>query len=255
VIVMADRDAIVAFLDDYLDIQAYPDHLPVGLQVPGAAEVSRVVSGVSASLELFRRAADADAQMLIVHHGLFWKSDPRRIGVRQKERLRCLFDHDLSLVAYHLALDAHPEVGNNALICRALELDHLRGFGTSGERTLGFVGSVEPSISPDRLIARVRATISSDPIAFLHGPERVRNVAVVSGAAAGMVDAAADAGADAFITGEPNEPAMARAQEAGIHFIAAGHHATEVFGPRALGELVSARFGVEHRFINVPNPV
>ena len=120
---MADRDAIVDFLDDYLDIAAYPDYLPVGLQVPGAANVSRVVSGVSASLELFRRAADADAQMLLVHHGLFWKSDPRRIGARQKERLRCLFDHDLSLVAYHLALDAHPEVGNNALICDALELD------------------------------------------------------------------------------------------------------------------------------------
>jgi dinuclear metal center YbgI/SA1388 family protein len=252
---MADRDAIVAFLDDYLDIEAYPDYLPVGLQVPGSAEVARVVSGVSASLELFRRAADADAQMLLVHHGLFWKNDPRRIGARQKERLRCLFDHDLSLVAYHLALDAHPEVGNNALICRELELRDLRGFGMSGERTLGFIGGIEPSISPDRLLARVRATVSPDPIAFLHGPERVRSVAVVSGAGAGMVEAAADAGADAFITGEPNEPAMARAQEAGIHFIAAGHHATEVFGPRALGELVSERFGVEHRFINVPNPV
>ena len=252
---MADRDAIVDFLDDYLDIAAYPDYLPVGLQVPGAANVSRVVSGVSASLELFRRAADADAQMLLVHHGLFWKSDPRRIGARQKERLRCLFDHDLSLVAYHLALDAHPEVGNNALICDALELDQPVAFGGPGEPPVGFIARAEPSISPERLVARVRAAISPDPVAFLHGPERVRKVAIVSGAAAGLIDAAADAGADAFITGEPNEPAMARAREAEIHFIAAGHHATEVFGPRALGELVSERFGVEHRFIDVPNPV
>ena len=176
------------------------------------ARSARVATGVSSSLELFRRAGEAGAQMLIVHHGLFWKRDPRRIGPRQKERLRSLFDNDLSLVAYHLALDAHPEVGNNALICNALELTDLRGFGGEGERTIGFIGTAEPSISPDRLMARVRAKINPDPIAFLHGPERIRRVAVVSGGAADLVDEAADSGADAFITGEPNEPAMARAQ-------------------------------------------
>ena len=252
---MADRDAIVAFLDSHLDVHAYPDYLPVGLQVPGAGEVSRVATGVSSSLELFRRAGEAGAQMLIVHHGLFWNSDPRRIGPRQKERLRSLFDSDLSLVAYHLALDAHPQDGNNALICNALELSDLQGFGGGGERTIGFIGTAEPSISPDRLLARVRAKINPDPIAFLHGPERIRRVAVVSGGAADMLDEAADAGADVLITGEPNEPAMARAQEAGIHFVAAGHYATEVFGVQALGELVSRQFGVEHRFLDIPNRV
>ena len=192
--------------------------------------------------------------MLIVHHGLFWKRDPRRIGPRQKARLRSLFDSDLSLVAYHLALDAHPEVGNNALICNALELTDLRGFG-GGASAIGFIGTADPSITPDHLLARVRAKINPDPIAFLHGPERIRRVAVVSGGAADLVDEAADAGADAFITGEPNEPAMARAREAGIHFVAAGHYATEVFGVRALGDLVARQFGVEHRFIDIPNRV
>lgn len=252
---MADRDAIVAFLDSHLDVHAYPDYLPVGLQVPGANEVRRVATGVSSSLELFRRAGEAGAQMLIVHHGLFWNNEPRRIGLRQKERLQSLFQNDLSLVAYHLALDAHPQDGNNALICDALELSDRQGFGGGGERTIGFIGTAKPSISPDRLLALVRAKISPDPIAFLHGPERIRRIAVVSGGAADMLDEAADAGADAFITGEPNEPAMARAREAGIHFVAAGHYATEVFGVQALGELVSRQFGVEHRFIDIPNSV
>ena len=242
---MADRDAIVAFLDSHLDVHAYPDYLPVGLQVPGASEVSRVATGVSSSLELFRRAGEAGAQMLIVHHGLFWNSDPRRIGPRQKERLRSLFDSDLSLV----------QDGNNALICNALELGDLHGFGGSGERTIGFIGTAEPSISPDRLLARVRANINPDPIAFLHGPEAIGRVAVISGAAAQDVRPAADAGADCFLTGEPREPVMAQAREAGIHFVAAGHYATEVFGVKALGELVSRQFGVEHHFIDIPNRV
>ncbi len=250
---MARRDDIVSFLDEYLEIDRYPDHLPVGLQVPGAEEVTTVATGVSASLDLFTHAAEIGAQLLIVHHGLFWDRDPRRIGPRQKARLQSLFAHDLSLVAYHLALDAHPQSGNNALICQALGLTRLEPFG--GRPAIGFIGRLdEPLPFPD-LMARVQAQVTPAPLTFPAGPTAVESVAVVSGAAAGMLDEAADAGADVFITGEPNEPAMARAAEAGIHFVAAGHYATEVFGVRALGELVSGRFGVEHRFIDLPNPV
>ena len=252
---VASRDEIVAFLDDHLDAEGYPDALPIGLQVVGAPEVRRVATGVSASLELFERAADDGAQMLIVHHGLFWSSEPRRIGERERARLRCLFDHDLSLVAYHLALDAHPEVGNNALICRALGLVDPVGFGVHGDRTIGFLATADPPLPLAGLLDRVRAEINPEPLVFDAGPASIRRVAVISGAAAQDVLPAADAGADCFLTGEPREPVMAQAREAGIHFVAAGHYATEVFGVRALGELLAQRFGVEHSFIDIPNPI
>jgi dinuclear metal center YbgI/SA1388 family protein len=246
---MADRDAIVAHLDKLLDPGAHPDHLPVGLQVEGAADVTRVATGVSASLELFRRAGEAGAQMLIVHHGLFWDGESRRIGARERDRLRALFDHDLSLCAYHLALDAHPRVGNNALICAELGLLLGEAFG------VGFMCEADPPLAIDDLLARVRDRIAPAPLVFRDGPAVVGRVAVVSGAAARDTAAAADAGADCLLTGEPREAVMMDAREAGIHVIAAGHYATEVFGVRALGEEIAARFGVEHVFIDLPNPV
>lgn len=252
---MATRNEIVAFCNEHLDAAGYPDSLPVGLQVPGAAEVAKVASGVSASLELFQRAAAAGAQLLLVHHGLFWDREPRRLGDAEKARLKALFDADLSLVAYHLCLDAHPEVGNNAVLCGLLGLERLEGFGVHGGRTIGFVGSFDPPVPASGLLQRVRSAINLDPLAFMHGPDPVRRVAVISGGAAGDLTAAAEAGADAFVTGEAAEPTMARAAELGMHFVAAGHYATEVFGVRALGDLVAQRFGVGHVFIDIPNPV
>jgi len=252
---MAARDEIVRFCDTTLDADAYPDALPVGLQIPGAAEVRKVASGVSASLELLRRATASGAQMLFVHHGLFWRNEPRRIDARLKARLQTVFDGDLSLVAYHLCLDAHPRIGNNALICQALELTDLKPFAEHHGHTIGFVGTASPALTIGELEARVGARIAPEPLVFADGPVAIERVAVVSGAAIGDLDAAADAGADAFVTGEPAEPAMYRAAEAGIHFVAAGHHATEVFGVRALGDLVAETFALEHEFIDIPNPV
>jgi dinuclear metal center YbgI/SA1388 family protein len=253
---VAGRDEIVAFADGLLQAESYPDALPVGLQVTGADEVTRIATGVSASLELFRRAADAGAQMLIVHHGLFWKGESRRVGRRERQRLKTLFDADLSLVAYHLALDAHPDVGNNALLCRLLGLDDLEEFGAlNGGRSIGFIGRADPPVALDELLERVRREVTPEPLVFADGPARIARVAIISGAAAGEIEAAADAGADCFLTGEPREPAMAAAREAGIHFIAAGHYATEVFGVRVLGDLIAGRFGVEHVFIDLPNPI
>jgi dinuclear metal center YbgI/SA1388 family protein len=253
---MADRDQIVRFMNDLLDADGYPDMLPVGLQVPGRPEVTRVASGVSASLELFEQAAARGVQMLLVHHGLFFGSGPRPpLRESDKARLRILFDHDISLVAYHLALDAHPEVGNNAVICRLLGLERPEPFGLVGQRTIGFIGTAAEPIAIGGLVDRVREHISAAPLVFRDGPPDVRRVAVISGAASGELWAAADAGADCFITGEPREQVMAEAREAGIHYIAAGHYATEVFGVRALGDLLAERFSVEHAFIDIPNPV
>src|SRR5438128_9647253 len=139
---MADRDQMVAFMNGLLEADSYPDMLPVGLQVPGRHEVSRVATGVSASLELFERAAATGTEMLLVHHGLFFGSGPRPpLRDSDKARLRILFDHDISLVAYHLALDAHPQVGNNAVICRLLRLEQPEPFGLVGQRRIGFSGT------------------------------------------------------------------------------------------------------------------
>jgi dinuclear metal center YbgI/SA1388 family protein len=253
---MADRDQIVRFLNELLEIDAYPDGLPVGLQVPGAAEVRRVATGVSASLELFTRAAAEGADLLIVHHGLFFGSGPRPpLSPADKARLKTLFDHDISLLAYHLALDAHAEVGNNAIICDVLELTGREPFGRAGGATIGFVAAPAEPVTIDHLVDRVQRQISPAPLVFRDGPQRIERVAVVSGRASDFVAAAAEAGAGCFITGEPTEQAKWAAAEAGIHFIAAGHYATEVFGVRALGDLVASRFAVEHVFIDVPNPV
>src|SRR6478672_2597329 len=185
---VAQRDEIVAFADGLLQADAYPDALPVGLQVAGAERVTRIATGVSASLELFRRAADAGAQMLIVHHGLFWKGESRRVGRRERQRLKCLFDADLSLVAYHLALDAHADVGNNALLCRLLGLDDLEEFGEMHGQSVGFIGRAEPPIGLDELVDRVRREVSPNPLVFADGPAQIARVAVISGAAAGEID-------------------------------------------------------------------
>lgn len=252
---MASRDEIVSFLDEQLDAAGFQDALPVGLQVPGAEQVAKIVSGVSASLELFRRAAEAGAQMLVVHHGLFWANEPRRIGPVERERLRALLDADLSLVAYHLCLDAHPSLGNNAILCERLGVSGREPFAEHHGRSIGFIGALDPPLPIDDLVARVREQVNPDPLVLAEGPPAVGRVAVVSGSAARDLDTAAAAGAQAFVTGEAGEPSLHRARELGIHMIAAGHYATEVFGVRAVGDLAARRFGIQHEFIDLPNPV
>ncbi len=245
---MAARDEIIAWLDDLLDAASFEDYGPNGLQVPGAAEVSVVVTGVSAHLELFDRAASLRAQMVLCHHGIFWRKQPQAIDERRKARLKALFDADMSLAAYHLPLDAHPDVGNNALIIRELGFERGEKFGE-----VGWTGS--GAIARDDLIARCARVFGQEPVVFAAGPEEVRSIGVVSGGGAFALAEAVERGLDAMISGEPSEPAMADAQEAGITFIAGGHYATETFGVRRLGQMLAERFGVEHRFVEVPNPV
>jgi dinuclear metal center YbgI/SA1388 family protein len=252
---MTGRDEIIGFLDDLLDAAAFEDYGPNGLQVPGAAEVSRVATGVSANRETIARAVADDAQMILCHHGLFWDGAPRHITPLMKGRLSPLFESDASLAAYHLPLDAHPEVGNNALLCRALGFEVAEPFAEHRGRPVGFVGTSADGVPAGELAERITTALGREPLVQGAGPATVRSIGVVTGSAPEHLRDAAGAGLDAFITGEPAEWAMAEAQEAGIHFLAAGHYATETLGIRRLGEILAERFGVEHAFVDVPNPV
>ena len=252
---MAARDELISFLDQLLDAQGFDDYGPNGLQVVGREDVRRVATGVSAHRELFERAAETEADMVLCHHGLFWGSEPITIDQRMKGRLLPLFRSDMSLAAYHLPLDAHPEVGNNALICGELGLRRGEPFGEARGRAIGFIGETDGALALDELADRCRSAFRRDPLVFPGDGRPLRRVGVVSGGGGSSLGEAIRLGLDAFLTGEPEEPAMADARESGVAFLACGHYATETFGIRRLGELLAEQFGVEHSFIEVPNPV
>ena len=252
---MAGRDEIVRFCDDTLQSAAFRDYCPNGLQVVGSDSVEAIATAVSSSLDVFARAAAAGAQLLLVHHGLLWDGDSRVIGPLERRRLELLFAHDLSLVAYHLPLDAHPELGNNARLMQILGIGDHRALTEHGGHALGRYGTLPAPLSPEDLAATLAAALGVEPRRFPGGPARIRTVGVVSGDAGRDVRAAAALGLDAFVTGEPREDSMYLAEELGIHVLAAGHNATETVGVQALGEAVAARFGVTSTFLPVANPV
>jgi dinuclear metal center YbgI/SA1388 family protein len=253
---LAPVSEILAHLDELLEPGRFADHGPNGLQVPGGEQVDTVVTGVSANLELLERARDEGAQLVLVHHGLFWEGAPRELTPASAARLRTLLTAGIALAAYHLPLDAHPVVGNNALIAQGLGTQDPRPFAEHRGTPLGVAARFPgEGVAAAELFARVRALTGREPLVFDAGPDPVRTIGIVSGGAASDLDTAIAAGLDAFLTGEPREPSMSTAREAGIHFIAAGHHATETFGVRRLGDLLAERFGVRHVFADVPNPV
>jgi dinuclear metal center YbgI/SA1388 family protein len=251
---------IVAFLDELLKIERFADLGPNGLQVPGAREVTTVLTGVSAQRALFERAVEEQAQLVLAHHGLLWDFEPRRIGPAQAARLKLLLANDVALAAYHLPLDAHPEHGNNALLAEQLGADsHSRAFPYKGE-PIGVIArfdgdSGSDGIAAPDLFARIAQATDREPLVFDAGPPTIRTLGIVSGSAASTLPEAIELQIDAFLTGEPKEHVMAQARENGIHFVAAGHYATETLGIRRLGDLVAERFGVRHMFADIPNPV
>jgi len=253
---MARLEEIVTWLEELLEPQAFADYCPNGLQVPGPGEVGQVVTGVSAGMELFERAREAGAGLVLVHHGLFWGSGPQALDPLTFRRLRFLIEGGLALAAYHLPLDAHPQVGNNALLAEAIGATPSEPFALHEGRPIGTVARFTEPIGRDELVERVTAAAGGrEPLVFPDGPGKVERVGVVSGAGASYLPEAIAGGLDAFVTGEPAERVMNEAAESGIHFIAAGHYATETFGVRRLGELLCERFGVEHLFIDLPNPI
>jgi dinuclear metal center YbgI/SA1388 family protein len=250
---MPELTQLVDHLDRLLAIDDFRDYGPNGLQVPGPVQVQTVVTGVSANGRLIDAAIAAGAQLIVVHHGLFWKGDPQEITPLLHRRLAPLIKHDVALAAYHLPLDAHPEHGNNALLAQALGGEDPAPFADYGFR----VTFPEPGgLTIDELTARVTDAVGGRaPLVVPAGPERIRTLGIVSGAATDSILEASALGLDAFLTGEPAERGFSIATDASIHFLAAGHHATETFGAKRLGEILHREFGVEHIDIDVENPI
>ena len=250
-----DLVELVEYLDRLLAAGEGSDVCPNGLQVEGRPRVHRLVTGVSACHELFETARQREADAVLVHHGIFWRGDAQVLRGVQYRRVAELVRGEMSLLAYHLPLDRHPELGNNALAARALGLGELAPFGDLGDETWGFRGRFAEPVSMNRFVERCRELFGVEPLVFAHGPDPLRSAGIVSGGAQRALSQAIDAGIDLFLTGEASEWVMNLAREAGIHFIAAGHYATERLGVRALGEHLADRFGIRVEFIDIPNPV
>lgn len=246
-----DLHELVNYCDERLNVDAFDDYCPNGLQVEAGAEVKVVVSGVTASLALIERAAELNADLLLVHHGYFWKGEPAPLTGMKGQRIRSLLGNNISLLAYHLPLDAHPELGNNAGLGRVL------GFVGQPLREGALVWGAElsKSLTCEQLSTRLSDVLQRSPL-VLQGHDRpLHRVAWCTGAAQGYIGEAAAAGYDAFISGEVSEQTLHQARELDIAYFAAGHHATERFGARSLGEELAKQFDLRHQFVDIVNPV
>lgn len=251
---MVQLSTLVDHCEALLGAEAITDFCPNGLQVAGRGEVRRLVSGVTASAALLDAALAAGADAVLVHHGYFWKGEePRVIGMKAA-RLRRLLANDVSLIAFHLPLDVHPEFGNNACLGRILGAPEPVAEPAMGIPGLLWHGALATPASPQALAARVDAALGRPPLMVGEGPAEIRRIAWCSGGAQKLLPAAAALGVDAYLSGEISEQTTHEARELGVHYLAAGHHATERGGVQALGEQLAARFGIEHRFIDVDNP-
>jgi dinuclear metal center YbgI/SA1388 family protein len=215
-----------------------------------------VATAVSAHLESIEAAVEAGADMLVTHHGLFWDFHPRSLSMAMAARLRLALSSELSVLGYHLPLDAHPEIGNNVLLCRELGFEpEAEAFGSVKGRNIGAIGRLEGGIGAAELFERIASRLDREPLVFDDGPDPITTIGIISGSAAAEVHTAVELELDAFLTGEPSEHVMADAREGRISFIAAGHYATETFGIKRLGERIAEEFEIEHIFMNIPNPI
>ena len=245
---------LLAAFDGLLQPARFKDYGPNGLQVEGKTDIRRIVSGVTASLALIEAAVAAKTDAIFVHHGLFWRGQSGTVTGWMKQRLALLLRHDINLYAYHLPLDAHPELGNNAQL--GVQLG-LAGTGQFGENLLGFLGQRTDGgqfDSAQDLAAHIEKRLNRPPVLIAPAQEAIKKIAWCTGGAQGYFEAAIAAGADAFITGEISEPQAHYARECGVAFIACGHHASERYGAPAVAGHVAAQLGLEHIFIDIDNP-
>ncbi len=247
-----ERVLLQRYLDELLDAARFNDYCPNGLQVEGAAAVSHIVCGVSASLALIESAVERGAQAILVHHGWFWRGEDARVTGTRRTRMARVLAHDRNVFAYHLPLDVHPELGNNAQLGRVLGFETDGTTGAQGLLWLGTPGSAR--ITAGELRTRAALRLARDPLLVGDEGRLVRRVAWCTGGAQGMFEQAIDAGADLYISGEISEQTTHLARESGVPYLAAGHHATERYGVEALGAHLAGRFGLKVDFVDIDNP-
>ncbi|OGJ89307.1 MAG: Nif3-like dinuclear metal center hexameric protein [Candidatus Raymondbacteria bacterium RifOxyA12_full_50_37] len=250
------RDDLIAYLADFLKVEEIDDVCPNGLQVEGKREVRKAVVSVSASEELFQRARVTKADMVIVHHGIIWKGGSGVVKGSYRKRIWALLEPNISLLAYHLPLDRHESIGNNALAAHGLGLHEVRPFGKYHGKIIGFAGMLpDGGMGGPQFFKKVEDFYGNKSLVFSFGPERIERVGIISGGAQEDIHEAVSEKMHAFITGEVSEYVMQLAKEEHIHFIAAGHYATERLGIKALGAHLSENFDIEVEYIDVPVPV
>lgn len=245
---------LVEEADRFLNAARIADYCPNGLQVEGRPQVRRIVSGVTASQALLDAAVEAEADVVLVHHGYFWKGEDARVTGMKRRRLQTLLGHDISLLAYHLPLDLHPEVGNNVQLARQLEITVEGPLDPDNPKVVGLLGSLAEPMTARDFARRVQEVLGREPL-LVEGTGMVRRIGWCTGGGQGYIDDAIAAGVDLFLTGEASEQTFHSARENGVSFIAAGHHATERYGVQALGDYLARRFAIEHLFIDCLNPV
>ena len=247
------RQQLSEFLDNLLEPERFQDYCPNGLQVEGKNEIHRLVTGVTASQALVDEAITRRADAILVHHGYFWRGEQPCLTGMKARRIRSLLSADINLFAYHLPLDWHPQVGNNVTLGEIMGVEGCGPLNPADTNTPVFKGRLSPEITVQTLAARLLDGLGREPLVI--GEGRVNSIAWCTGAGQGYLDAAADAGADVFVTGEVSEQSVHTARERGIAFIAAGHHATERYGVQALGAEAAKCLGIAHEFIEIDNPV
>ncbi len=248
------REELVQYLNDYLRCSDFADLGPNGMQVEGRQKIQKVVTAVSACVELFEKAIELKADAILVHHGIIWDFERPVYRGGYKRRVKLLLENDINLLAYHLPLDAHLEVGNNAVMARLLGLQNVQPFGEYKGQFVGVQGTL-PATDAGDVFDRIKEKIKRDALIFPYGPEKISRMGLISGGAQKEVKQAIDLGLDLFISGEVSEFIMHLVKEEGIHYVAAGHYATERFGVQALGEHLRERFGLDVEFVDIPNPV
>ncbi|HBV21232.1 MAG TPA: Nif3-like dinuclear metal center hexameric protein [Nitrosomonas sp.] len=246
------RNELENHLNQLLDISRFQDYCPNGLQVEGRDRIHKIITGVTASLELLEAAIACEADAVLVHHGYFWRGEDARITGMKGRRIARLVKNELNLFAYHLPLDIHPQLGNNAQLAKQLEFTETGRFG---EQDIAFHGKLTETMPLSALEAKISRILAREPLVVGNPDQSIKKIAWCTGAAQSYFDAAIAQDVDAFVTGEISEQTVHAARESGVAFIAAGHHATERYGVQALGEHLAQRFEIQHQFIDIDNPV
>lgn len=246
---------LITYIEQRLEPGQFKDYCPNGLQVEGRGEVGKVISGVTASQALIDAAIEQQADAVLVHHGFFWKGENSCITGIKKRRIKALLDNDISLLAYHLPLDAHPEIGNNAQLGKLLGIDGFAALEVGNPRSIGNTGELPAAISAESFAEQIEKVLERKPLLITGGDHQIKTIGWCTGGAQGYIEKAIELGLDAFVSGEVSEPTFHSAKENGIHYFAAGHHATERYGVKALGEELAQQFNLQHQFIDINNPV